>query len=153
MDKEWPHIAQAVVLSVTDLLDPVVMDLHAVVQVVARAAHLFTRGVLMVTSATGNAKQGSHIVLGSPRIETNTMAPEYLTREITGQETRKEDTIGEEIFLVTVHTLTWYGTDLLEDWLETGTTSLIGLLPKMAIFPSLKWMYFKEVILATKTLL
>jgi len=107
MDKEWPHIAQAVVLSVIDLSDPVVMDPHAVAQVLARAVRLFTRGVPMVTSATGNAKQGSHIVLGSPKIETNTMASEYLTQEITGQETRKVDTIGKEIFLVTVLTLTW----------------------------------------------
>ena len=107
MDKEWHHIAQAAVLSVTDLSDHVLMVPHAVAQVLARAAHLFTEDALMETSATGNAKQGSHIVLGLPRIETNTMASEFLTQEITGQETRKVDTTGREIFLVTVLTLTW----------------------------------------------
>ena len=129
MDKEWHHIAQAAVLSVTDLSDPVLMVPHAVAQVLARAAHLFTEDALMVTSATGNAKQGSHIVLGSQRIETNTMESEYITQELAGQETKKVDTTGKEIFLVTVLTLTLWSTGLLEDWLVTGSTLLIDLLP------------------------
>jgi len=92
---------------VTDLSLPVMMILHVLARVVARDAPLFTGDVLMVTSVTGNAKKDSHIVLGSPRTETPTMAPEYITQDLAGQGTRKVDTIGKEIFLVTVLSLTW----------------------------------------------
>jgi len=116
MDKELHHIAQAVALSVTDLSEPVLMTPPALAQGVARAVLLFTEDVPMVSSATDNASQVSLIVHGSPRTATLTMASEYITLELTGQETRKVDTIGEEISLVTVPTLTWsIFTDLLEN--------------------------------------
>jgi len=107
MDKESHHIVQVEAHAVTDLSLFVKMDLHVLAQVAARAVRLFTEDVLMVTSVIGNAKQGSHIVLGSPRIETPTMAPEYITQDLAGQETRKVDTIGKEISLATVLTLIW----------------------------------------------
>jgi len=107
MDKESHHIVQEEAHAVIDLSLSVMMVLHVLAQVAARAVRLFTEDVLMVTSVIGNAKQGSHIVHGSPRIETPTMAPEYITQDLAGQGTRKVDTIGKEIFPVTVLSLTW----------------------------------------------
>merc|ERR1719317_570547 len=116
MEKERRHIVQAVDLAVTDLSEPVLMTPPALAQALARAALLSTEDVPMVTSATDNACQVSLIVHGSPRTATLTMAPEFITLELTGLETRKVDTIGEEISLATVPTLTWsIFTDLLEN--------------------------------------
>jgi len=116
MDKEKRHIVLMVDLAVTDLSEPVLMVLPAVAQGLEQAVHLDTEDVLMVKGAADNATKVSLIVHGSPRTATVTMASENITMELTGLETRKVDTIGEEISLVTVPTLTWsIFTDLLEN--------------------------------------
>ena len=107
MEEEKRHIVLAVALAVTDLSEPVLMTPPALAQGVARAALLSTEDVPMVSSATDNAQKVSLTVHGSPRTATLTMAPEYITMELEGLETRKVDTIGEEISLATVPTLTW----------------------------------------------
>merc|ERR1719427_836225 len=75
---------------------PVLISLSASVQEVARAASSATEDVKIIRSATKDVNQECRTAHGSQRTAIPTMAPEYTTQDLTDQETRKEDTIGDD---------------------------------------------------------
>merc|ERR1712142_198336 len=74
---------------------PVLMGLHASVQVAAKAASSITKDVQMVRSAIKDVNQECHTVHGSQRTAILTMASGNITQELTDQETREEEVVTE----------------------------------------------------------
>jgi len=77
---------------------PVLMVPTASVQEVARVASSATKDVEIIRSATKDVNQECHTVHGSLRTVILTMVPEYITQDLTDQETR--NITGKEIILV-----------------------------------------------------
>lgn len=122
----------------TDPSHLVLMVLSACALVEARDASSATGDVPITNRAAKDVPQEYRTVLGSARIATLTTASGSTTQDHTGQETRREDITGVEIFPATVLTLILSSTDLLGGSVVPGTPSLIDSLQKMESSPSLK---------------